>query len=53
MALLKHSLLRLLALLQHCILRPSPFGEGLGVRPVVGRVSWKLRVRPVVARPFN
>ena len=31
-ALSRHSLLPLFALLQHCILRPSPLGEGLGVR---------------------
>ena len=35
-ALSRHSLLPLFALLQHCILRPSPLGEGLGVRPISG-----------------
>ena len=33
-ALSRHSLLPLFALLSHCILRPSPLGEGLGVRLV-------------------
>ena len=34
-ALLKPWLLPLFALLSHCILLPSPLGEGLGVRPLL------------------